>query len=268
MALALAQIAAAGLAAALSLYFNSPAVAILSAAFILYLPGAAVLGALYPASKEWSLEDQLFWSVSFSLAVVVVLFLVLNELANLDQKWVLGAALVWIVFFSSVDYIRMLFQGTPASSVAVLQSSQSALKRNFEAEAGGPQVDQSKRWYGSPWLMLFAGLIVGLSLFISQTSVNATNPGTLEFWLLPRPSGDVSVGVRNRQSLPIQIVVRLSLTDGHEIDIWSLDLNPGKSWTTAVPRPSGIGLRATLAYQSDPNKTLEFLFLQKPPTPD
>ena len=215
-------VAVAAVAAALVVAFIGGETALrtfLAVPLIFFLPGHAVLSAVFPGDPKWLL--RFVFSVGLSLAIVVLGGLLLNVVAALTPlNWL---ALLGII--ASSGYLIAFTRRTPSErrSLWPLPMTWTLSPREAVLYSG-------------------AAVVVILAFAISTGESRKLHQQTdfTEFWITPDRTaeiGTVKIGMKNVEHRPMSYDIELMLDD-QMIGAWrNIALKDSESWSKTIDLP-------------------------------
>ncbi len=205
---------------------------ILAIPFALFVPGNALMSAIFPGSSLRRLEWFLF-TIGSSLGVLVFSGLVLNL-----TPWGLQTN-SWLVVLSGFSLLT--------SVIALWRRRKIPLEapKSVQFFIPGRQVP----------LLSLAIVVIGLALILTLTPQSSHNiQGYTSLWILPESdsqSGTHLVGIHNQE-------LRTTLYDlevtynGQSVKKWlDISLAPGLEWQQSINTPTGQGLVEAVLYLKD-----------------
>jgi uncharacterized membrane protein len=246
--------------------------AALSVPFLLYFPGASIVGLLGSERRQLNGMQRLFWAVTSSIAIAIFAGLILNKVTSIDRKSVIVGLLVWTLVISGFGLVQIRRSTAFSRSIGVdVGEPRGRIFRSVNRQGNNPASTRAISSKHGIAILLASFLVLGSAIAISQRSITVTNPKFVQLWLLGTTTSkkaDVhkaTVGVRNDDSSSISVLIRLrEQSGGGTLHAWHETIAPGQEWTTTFVRPNRLPISTTLALESKPNHIVEWATLQPP----
>ena len=206
--------------------------AILVIPFFLFVPGNALIWAMFPAANLRRMERFLF-AIGSSLGVMILSGLVLNL-----TPWGLQTN-SWLVILSVVALV--------ASAIAIWR------RRKIPVEASTPEQFYMPGRQVS--LLSLATMVVGFALILAFTpQLSHKIQGYTSLWVLPESEmqpGTLLVGIHSQEleTTHYHLVITFN---GQSIQEWlDISLPPGATWQRSISVPGGPGFAEAKLYRVD-----------------
>jgi uncharacterized membrane protein len=205
---------------------------ILAVAFILIVPGNALMGAIFPTASLTKLERVLY-TIGLSLAVVIISGLILNT-----TQWGLQTK-SWLIILAVISLV--------ASVIAIF--------RRWQIPADETKPGSFYLPLDQVFILAMAVIVIGFSITLAISPKPADNiQGYTSLWISPPPDnqpGTLLVGVHSQELKTTQYRLQVSF-NGQLIQEWTnLSLAPGNQWEQSITVPAGQGTVEAVLYRAD-----------------
>ena len=235
---------------------------------VVYLPGAALVSAFGAGRSRASVFEREMWIIGASFGLSVAGGLVLNLTSGLTRTY-------WLVWVGGAVVVFLLLK-----LVLALLPSRSAKESVSDDATISASADVGKR-RGSIWgfvrqsvlLLAAAATCVAAVVLSVRTNDATTRESFVQAWVLTRPAEDVTsthvqLGLRNHFGVRRTFLVRVTIGNGAKevVDVFSVPLANGASWTKVIKRKSGEAVESTVYDSSKPSAVLSRVYLATPVT--
>ena len=223
----------------------------------LFLPGAALVGAVDPWGGQVKGPERAMWAFGSSIGIVILGGLLLNLTGGLTRPH-------WLILSAAVVAVSAV--------ISWFRSGEPAAVDLPDAHPEGEE--RARRVMGTLSLracaVLLAAVVVAAgALVLSQrTSAESSREHFVQAWILPQRTGNVystraQLGVRNEEGGHEVLIIGVRVGSSHASTV-TVGLNDGQPWTLEVSRAAGQPVSATVAKASDPSSVLARVDLAKP----
>jgi hypothetical protein len=227
---------------------------VLGLLLVLWLPGHAIVAALFPSWRLWAAE-RIVLHIAVSLGVTVVGGYLLNL-----TPWGLHAT-TWGVLLGT----------------ATLAAVGVALVRREEPATETPRavLERLRRHKTSLILLALTGAGMAAAVILARNGALAqpTN-GFTQLWILstgPAGAENLNIGIRSAETQTLSYDLALLTSDSVVRDWPEIRLQPGEEWSVKIPVPAGVAAGqpvAAVLYRQDDPETVYRRVLWWPPAPD
>ncbi len=226
---------------------------VLGLLLVLWLPGHAIVAALFPSWSLW-VTERIVLHIAVSLGVTVVGGYLLNL-----TPWGLHAT-SWSVLLGTVTL----------SAVAV------ALVRHGDQPAETPAAIFERLWRHrtSLILLVLTGAGMAAAVIVARNGALAQpTAGFTQLWIVstgPAGGENLNIGMRSAETQTLSYDLALLTSDSVVRDWSAIRLQPGQEWSVQIPVPAGVATGqpvAAVLYRQDEPETIYRRVLWWPPAP-
>jgi Protein of unknown function (DUF1616) len=206
--------------------------AILALPFVLFVPGNALVKAIFPQDDlKW--VERFLLAIGLSLGVTILSGLVLNI-----TPWGLQAD-SWLLILSAFT----------------LEASGIAIGRRWRMPASDTALHRSYFPLRQVVLLGLAMVLIVFALKLTFTPRAAEGiQGYTSLWILPKAETDPAsliIGIHSQETAPTQYILQITF-NGQLLQEWSaISLAPGEESLKSIARPAGSGLLDAALYRAD-----------------